>query len=320
MGEETGPAWDKPETCGLFARRMQEGIDANMNAKENALDQFLNMIEIAMPVGWYNRKGNEVVQQRHYFLSVYNSFVSTDHKDKVLGDTDSFKAFPPKIKPDAAEVDENGKLVNTYAEIVDSLKQFDEICPMYSTKEGSKHCCSFPKDPQGNNKVNWVNYTKFMIEELVDFEKGNPASMYTKCWNAVKYLRCAPCHPNATYASYSVGSRNADDETEPPMYAMRLCKPYADIIYDNCKDAVLKKGTTDFIVPSGFSRNEFYQVVGHEWDLENGNFTHDDWFDEESGRCIDYSKWATSAGFMGMSVSSLLLAAVGVVGLVSALF
>lgn len=294
----------KPETCGMFARRQAQCWYGEGTNGED-ISNCLNIIEIGFPVGWYNRKGAEIRTISYFYSAIYNHQVDTSKG--LLGQNSD---YPIEPKP-----------------LVKEFKAFEDACPMYSKKGGAEHCCHFGNEgiseqakADCGSEDGASCHSRTMVDQFATFEYESPAKIYTKCWNALKYLRCAMCHPNATYASYALGPRNADKEATAPIYAMRLCQSYADIIYDNCKDAVFYSKSKDFVVPPKFSREEFYQVVGHEWNSTFNDFQEPEWFFEDSGRCIDYSDYAESAGFMGMSVSSLLLTVAGIAGLISALF
>jgi hypothetical protein len=182
----------------------------------------------------------------------------------------------------------NGRIPMTAQPRDREERDFDDHCPMFSYQSGRPSCCfrGGDQDEWSDNDKGW--YDAFVVA-LREFVRQMQFRIFPKCYDLIKFLPCAICHPNASRMLYGV----LPDESEgmrglPMVQSVRLCTDYAHEIYENCRYAIYQKSESRWIVPKGFGENDFLRLVGHSFnvlgEIEDAN-------DIPNETCLDFTPW-----------------------------
>ncbi|OHT07465.1 hypothetical protein TRFO_24277 [Tritrichomonas foetus] len=232
--------WDTATQCGnMFLWRYEfckeDPSYANLDGTGKALCSLY--IPYYMPVGWYQ-----------YSDPVYSQFAFIETETTISG------SGAPDVR-------------NTYADLAMNKKKegphekFNKECPMYDgvTYPNMSSCCLHKYASKFDE-----DYTE-MFMKAESIRKQYQFLIYPKCYELIRYMPCAICHPKVQSANVSkiAGFERVDGyEKHMPVFTYRLCRNYTQLIYKYCKSAYFIGAEKRRIVPKNMGLEQFMDLMG----------------------------------------------------------
>ncbi|OHT01626.1 hypothetical protein TRFO_07544 [Tritrichomonas foetus] len=231
--------WDDATKCGnLFMWRYNFCKEDSGFADKDGTGkaQCSLYVPFYMPVGWYE-----------YTDSMYSqfSFIETESTISSSGAPDVRNAAPSfaSDKKDGPH------------------DTFDKECPMYDGKTipNQTSCCLHKYQSMFE-----ADYTASFMK-IEEFKKQYQFRIYPKCYDLLRYMPCAICHPKVQEenVSFIVGSGMLDGyNLRMPIITYRLCNDYAETIYKHCRGGFFIGNQKKHIVPKKMGLEQFKDLMG----------------------------------------------------------
>lgn len=147
------------------------------------------------------------------------------------------------------------------------LSSFEDFCPMYNSRskdpklEGRQTCCMHLVPGQYSNGRD-ASYT---YSNMDMFKKRALFRIYPKCYDLIRYMPCAICHPkiHLTNVTYIVQlTQSKEFGVKIPTRTYRICNKYAEEIWHQCRRAFYLTDGLKLIVPEDMGLEQFKDMVG----------------------------------------------------------
>lgn len=182
-----------------------------------------NFLYFTSPLGYYNYKKPLLIRFPLHFL------LNEKDLEEYKGKNEVNSAVQNKSTPD-----------------------FDTGCPMFARNKGET-CCLHVQAYHDNNSF-------YSFTQIQSFYDSYQFAIYPRCYNLIRYLPCAMCHPNLDSVVFNLKNVTKDSLA---LRSFSLCNSYAEKIYFECRNAYYSnyEGKINKIVPEDFSLDDFKKVV-----------------------------------------------------------